>query len=103
MTNMSETAYIRLDQVPFMLSSSANLFNPIMFMPSDEPPKQRLKTVETFDNEKEQWIQVSSMNNFQAGSVVNILHKTDKFHFHILFNVYTPSGQKIHGCTIADV
>ena len=97
---MSETAYIRLDQVPFMLSSSAN---PIMFMPSDEPPRQWLKTVETFDDEKEQWIQVTSMNNFQAGSVVNILHKTDKFHFHILFNVYTPSGQKIHGCTIAEV
>ena len=27
---------IRLDQIPFMLSSSADLFNPIMFMPSDE-------------------------------------------------------------------
>ena len=27
---------ICLDQIPFMLSSSADLFNPIMFMPSDE-------------------------------------------------------------------
>lgn len=36
MSNMSETAYIRLDQIPFMLSSSADLFNPIMFYPNDE-------------------------------------------------------------------
>ena len=36
MSNMSETAYICLDQIPFMLSLSVDLFNPIMFYPSDE-------------------------------------------------------------------
>ena len=47
MTNMSETAYICLDHNPFMLSSSADLFNPIMFMPSDEQKihEERLDTL----------------------------------------------------------
>ena len=36
MSNMSETAYICLDQILFMLSSSADLFDPIMYYPSDE-------------------------------------------------------------------
>ena len=36
MTTMSETAQIRLDLIPFMLSTSGDLFNSIMFMPSDE-------------------------------------------------------------------
>ena len=34
MTTMSETAQIRLDLIPFMLSTSGDLFNSIMFMPS---------------------------------------------------------------------
>ena len=36
MTAMSDTAQIRLDLIPFMLSTSGDLFNSIMFMPSDE-------------------------------------------------------------------
>ena len=53
MTNMSKTPYIHLDQIPFMPSLSADLFNPVMFMPSDGTPRQRLKTVKRFDDQKE--------------------------------------------------